>query len=130
MMIKIKSGNKIFALLLDVREIKEGSLPVTDPSWPIQMLLMNRKKGHIVAKHTHKKILKSTKQPQEALVVIKGAIEASIFDNYGKLIKKQKALPGQCLLIVDGGHEVKMSKNSLIYAFKDGPYVDDKISLS
>jgi hypothetical protein len=30
---------------------------------------------------------------------------------------------------VDGGHEVKIKRNALIYAFKDGPYVDDKIFL-
>jgi hypothetical protein len=102
---------------------------VTHPSWPLQLLLMKRKQGHVVSKHMHKKIRKITQQPQEALVVIKGAVQASIFDRKGKLIAKKNISAGQCLLIVDGAHEVKMTKNSLIYAFKDGPHVDDKISL-
>ena len=129
MVTKIKSGNKIFALIIDLSSIKEGAFPITDPSWPLQLLLMKRKQGHVVAKHMHKKIRKISKQPQEAIVVIKGAIEASIFDRKGKIIAKKNISSGQCLLIVDGAHEVKIIKNALIYAFKDGPYVEDKISL-
>ena len=129
MITKIKSGNRIFALIIDFFSIKEGSFPVTDPSWALQLLLMKRQQGHVVFKHTHKKIAKITKQPQEALVVIKGALEAGIFNSRGKLVAKKSISAGQCLLLVDGGHEIKFSKNSLVYAFKDGPYVDDKILL-
>ena len=129
MITKIESGNKIFALLIDLSDIHEGTSPVTNPSWPIQLLLMKRRKGHVVPKHTHKKIIKSTKQPQEAIVVIKGEIEASIFDRKGKFIAQKKVSSGQCLLIADGGHEIKITKNTLIYAFKDGPYREDKIIL-
>ena len=126
---EVKSGNKIFALVFDLSSIKEGSFPVTDASWPIQLLLMNRQRGHVVKKHMHKKIRKISQQPQEAIVVMKGVIQASIFDRKGKLIAKKTISSGQCLLMVDGGHEVKIIKDALIYAFKDGPYVDDKIFL-
>ena len=129
MIIDIKSGKKIFARIFDLSGIKEGSFPVTNPSWPIQLLLMNRKKGHVVAKHMHKKLRKISRQPQEALVVIKGSAQASIFDRKGKFLAKKKVSAGQCLLIVDGAHEVKFTQNSLAYAFKDGPHKDDKIQL-
>ena len=129
MITEIKSGNKIFALLIDLKEAKEGAFAVTHPSWPLQLLLMKRKKGHVVTKHMHRKIKKFSKQPQEALVVVRGAIEADIFDRKNKLLAKKKVTSGQCLLIVDGAHEVKFTKHSLVYAFKDGPFVNDKISL-
>ena len=129
MVTKIKSGNKIFALVLDLSSIKEGTFPITDPSWSLQLLLMKRKQGHVVVKHVHKKIRKVSRQPQEALVVVRGTIEASIFDRKGKIIAKKNVSAGQCLLIVDGAHEIKIKKDALIYAFKDGPYIDDKIFL-
>ena len=129
MITEIKSGNKLFALLVDLSSIKEGTFPVTDPAWPLQLLLMKRKRGHVVLKHIHKKIRKTTRQPQEALVVIKGTVAVSIFDRKGKFIAKKNVSSGQCLLMVDGAHEIKMTKNSLLYAFKDGPYIDDKIFL-
>ena len=128
--IRQKGGSrKLFALLLDLKGLKEGSFGVTDPRWSIQTLLMNRKKGHVVKKHMHKKILKSTKQPQEALVVIKGELLANIFDRKGVLLAKQAVSAGQCLLILDGAHEAVFKKDALVYAFKDGPYIDDKIAL-
>lgn len=130
MITEVKQGKKIFAVVYDLSSIKEeGAYPVTDPAWPLQLLLMKRKKGHVVSKHAHKKIRKVSKQPQEALVVMRGAILASIFDSKGKIIAKKNVSAGQCLLIVDGAHEVKIIKDALIYAFKDGPYVDDKVSL-
>ena len=129
MITKIKSGKKIFALVIDLSSLKEGMHPVTDPSWPLQLLLMKRRQGHVVLKHIHKKILKTTQQSQEGLVVVRGAIQASIFDRKGKFIAKKNVSSGQCLLIVDGAHEVKITKNALMYEFKSGPYVDDKIFL-
>ena len=129
MKIEIKQGKKIFAVVYDLSSIKEGTHPATDPSWPIQVLLMKRKQGYVVTKHIHKKIRKISKQPQEALVVIKGALQASIFDRKGKFIAKKNVSAGQCLLLADGAHEIKMTKNALVFAFKDGPHVDDKIFL-
>lgn len=119
----------MFAVIMDLESLQEGAFPVTDPAWSIQLLLMNRKKGHVVAKHTHKKITKTTQQPQEAIVVMKGAIEASIFDEKGNLIEKKNVTAGQCLLLVRGGHEVRIIEDALMYAFKDGPFVDDTILL-
>ncbi len=126
---EITSAGEIFAIALDLESIQEGSFPATDPAWSIQLLLMNRKKGHVVAKHTHKKIPKTTQQPQEAMVVIKGAIEASIFDEKADLIEKITITAGQCLMILRGAHEVRFLDDALVYAFKDGPFTDDKIAL-
>lgn len=129
MITEIKSGDEVFAAIVDLESSREGSFPATDPSWTIQLLMMNRKKGHVVTKHSHKKIPKTTQQPQEALVVIKGAIEASIFDEKGDLIENAAVKAGQCLLILKGWHEVRVTDDALMYAFKDGPFLDDKISL-
>jgi hypothetical protein len=126
---EIESGGELFAAIVDLESIQEGAFPVTDPTSAIQLLLMNRKKDHVVAKHTHKKITKTTQQPQEAIVVMKGAIEASIFDEQGILIEKPRVTAGQCLLMLKGGHEVRVIEDALMYAFKDGPFIDDTIKL-
>ena len=127
--IRQKGSKKLFAILLDLSDIQEGTFPATDPRWSLQLLLMNRKRGHVVKKHMHRLVSKTTKQPQEAFVVVKGAVEARIFDRKGILVAKKTVSAGQCLLIIDGAHEVEMKKDTLAYAFKDGPHVDDKIFL-
>src|SRR3989344_6342512 len=124
---KHKKKKELLALILDVSDMQEGSFGVTEPSWSLQVLMMKRRAGHVVRKHMHKKIRKSTKQPMEALVVIRGAVQASIFDRKGILAAKKRVSAGQCLLIVDGAHEVAIQKNALMYAFKDGLHVQDKV---
>ena len=119
----------LFALLIDIEESSGGTVPVTDPSWSLQLLVMNRTKGHVVRKHMHKKLSKSSSQPMEAMVVVRGEIQVNIFDRKGVLLAKQAVRTGQCLLIVDGAHEVVFKKNALVYGFKDGPYIEDKIAL-
>src|SRR3989344_3333832 len=129
MITRIKSGNKIFALLVDFKNLDEGPLPITSPSCSLQMLMMKRKREYVVKKHMHKKLPKYSKQPQEAVVVVKGELKAIIFDRKGNILAKKKVSEGQCLFMMDGGLEVKITKNALAYEFKNGPYVEDKIPL-
>ena len=119
----------LFALLIDIEESSEGTVSVTDPSWSLQLLVMNRTKGHVVRKHMHKKLSKSSSQPMEAMVVVRGEIQANIYDRTGAPGREGSVSAGQCLLIIDGAHEVHVKKDALIYAFKDGPYKGDKIPL-
>ena len=127
---KILSKGKTFAILLDVKDIAEGAHSITHSKGALQMLMMKRKAGHVVKKHMHKRISKSTTQPQEGIVVVKGAVRAIIYDRKGKKVGACSVTAGQCLLILDGAHKVEMTKSSLIYEFKTGPYVEDKIYLS
>jgi hypothetical protein len=125
----IPSKGKPLALLLDLKDTPAGAHPVTESSWALQLLMMNRPAGHVVRKHMHKRILKSTKQPQEGMVVIQGAIRVTISDRKGKKVAVCTVSAGQCLLVMDGAHEVKMLKPTRMFEFKSGPYVDDKIPL-
>jgi anti-sigma factor ChrR (cupin superfamily) len=129
MISQVKFGKQVLARVYDFANLSFGTFPVTSPQESLQVLLMKRQKGHVVTKHMHKKIKKFTEQPAEALVVIKGLLTAKIFNRQGKFIKQVKVKPGQCLLIIDGAHEVTITKSALIFAFKDGPFVEDKIIL-
>src|SRR3989344_2089018 len=85
----------LFALLIDIEESSGGTVPVTDPSWSLQLLVMNRTKGHVVRKHMHKKLSKSSSQPMEAMGVVRGEIQVNIFDRKGVLLAKQAVRAGQ-----------------------------------
>jgi hypothetical protein len=125
----IPAKGKPLALLLDLKDIDEGTYPVSDASGALQLLMMKRKAGHVVKKHMHKRILKSTKQPQEGMVVMQGAISVTLFDRKGTKVSACTVSAGQCLLVMDGAHEVNMLKPTRMFEFKSGPYVDDKIFL-
>ena len=119
---EIRKRGKLFALLVDLSDAQDGTHPASEHSWPQQVLLMKRPKGYVVRKHTHKKIPRTSAQPMEALVVIKGEVQATIFDRKGAFIAKKNVASGQCLIILDGAHEVTFTKNTSAYEFKPGPY--------
>lgn len=129
MITEIKSEKKVFALIADFKDLGEGTFPITNPRCTLQMLMMKRNKGYVVKKHMHKKIPKHTKQPQEAVVLIKGELDAVMFNRKGKIIGQSKVKAGQCLFIFDGGLEVKITKKCLLFEFKNGPYIEDKVWL-
>ena len=126
---EIKVGNKVFAVIIDLADAPSGAHPATDAAWPLQLLTMNRESGHVVPKHMHKRLIRTSNQPQEALVVIRGAVRAVIYDRKGKVVGRCNITAGQCLILADGGHEVAFTKDTLAYEFKTGPYMDDKIKL-
>ncbi|OGG45165.1 hypothetical protein A2673_03680 [Candidatus Kaiserbacteria bacterium RIFCSPHIGHO2_01_FULL_50_13] len=126
---EIKVGKKTYGLIIDLADAVSGAHPATDPRWPLQLLLMKRPKGHVVPKHMHKRLPRITRQPQEALVLVRGEVRVVICDRKKKRIGTYTVKAGQCLFLADGGHEVTFTKNTIAYEFKTGPYVADKISL-
>ena len=77
----------------------------------------------------HEKVLKSSEQPQEAIVVVAGSLRVKIFGRDGTKVGVYEVFTGQCMLIADGAHEVEMTSDTLAYEFKTGPYVPDKIMI-
>jgi hypothetical protein len=126
---EIVSDGTVFALIADVSDVPEGIHPLTDPAWPLQVLMRKHGKGHRVAKHAHKALSRTATQLNEGLVVIAGTLRVRIFDAAGKDIGVYDISPGQCLLMLTGGHEVEVIEDAIVYEFKNGPYHDDKIPL-
>ena len=126
---EIKAGKTLFGLIIDLKDVPIGTHPASDAKWSLQLLLMNRKRGHTVMNHMHKRIVKTTKQPQEGLVIIRGEARVVIADRKKKIIGTYTVKAGQCLFLADGAHQVTFTKNSLAFEFKTGPYVADKIPL-
>jgi hypothetical protein len=129
MITEIKKDKKIMALLVDNSDISDGTHPITDPNYSLQMIMMSRKKGHIFAKHTHEKINRSIPMLQEAVIVNKGKLLVTICERDGKDVGAYEVLAGQCLFLVDGGYKIEVLEDVLFYEFKNGPFREDKILL-
>lgn len=129
MITEIKFKDKLIALLVDNRDIEDGTHPITDSKWSLQLLMMKRKAGHIFAKHTHRAINRSVPDLQEAIVVTSGKLLITVCDRNGKDIGDYEVSSSQCLFLVDGGYKVKVSEDAAFYEFKNGPHFEDKILL-
>ncbi|MDP2705016.1 MAG: hypothetical protein U1D31_01115 [Patescibacteria group bacterium] len=129
MITEIKSGNKIVALLVDNSDIQDGTHPITDSKWSLQLLMMRRKVGHVFAKHTHSAIDRSIPDLQEAIVVTEGKLLITVCEREGKDVGAYEVSAGQCLFLADGGYKIEVLKDAAFYEFKNGPHEDDKILL-
>jgi hypothetical protein len=129
MITEIKFKNKIVALLVDNSDIEDGTHPITDSKWSLQLLMMRRKTGHVFAKHTHSAINRETPDLQEAIVVTAGKLLITVCDRGGEDIGAYEVSSGQCLFLADGGYKIEVLKDAAFYEFKNGPHEDDKILL-
>lgn len=127
---EIKLKNKLIALLVDNSNLKEdGTFPVTDSSFPLQMIMMKRANGHVFAKHTHERLERKINFLQEVIIVNKGKLLINVCSREGESIGSYEVSSGQCLFLIDGGYEIEVLEDALFYEFKNGPYIEDKILL-
>jgi hypothetical protein len=129
MITKIFSKEILVALLVDAADINEGTHPITDSAWSLQMLMMKRKPGHVFQKHTHSLINRETKDLQEAVVVTQGKLLITVCDRNGNDVGAYEVSAGQSLFLVNGGYKLEVLEDVLFYEFKNGPHEEDKIPL-
>jgi hypothetical protein len=126
---EIKLKNKLLALLIGVSDVNEGTHPITDSKYALQLLMMKRKTGHVFAKHTHKIIPRTVPTMQEAIVITKGKLLVTVCDRDGTYVGKYEVSAGQCLFVVEGGFGIDVLEDVCFYEFKNGPHEDDKVLL-
>lgn len=121
----IKNKKTIIGIL--VRNIKPGSLPVTDGKEPLQVVTLKHPKGKYLAAHTHRPVQRKTERMQECLLVKKGRVKIDLYGPNKKLFKKIIMKVGDFMILQNGGIGIHMLENSECVELKNGPFVEDKI---
>lgn len=110
----------------------EDSLKRVDlmsPDSSLQLALINMRQEETFIPHVHEEfeLKKHSRNTQETWVVIKGKIEAYLFDLDTSPLTKVVLKEGDALITLRGGHNYKcLSPKSLVYEFKSGPYDEVK----
>jgi cupin fold WbuC family metalloprotein len=91
----------------------------------LQLATLRMEKGKTFRPHQH--IWKPTPVDriiaQESWVIIKGSVEASLFDTDGTLLEKQVLRQGDCSMTFEGGHTyLILEDDTVVYEYKTGPY--------
>lgn len=96
--------------------------PIADAEHFLQALSFELPAETVIKAHGHNLQQRKTTHTHEALVVFKGSIELSIYDIDKSLLEKQVLKPGDCYMIVNGGHSLRALVPSTVFEFKNGPY--------
>ena len=118
----IKDG-KTYALFFrkDIRT-EDGVRFPTPRDASLQVGVFDRDEGYIVKPHRHpERDLKIT-QTAEFLYVASGKAEVSIFDDAWNEIAKETVSQGDFVLLLLGGHSLRMLEQTRLVEVKQGPY--------
>ena len=89
-------------------------------------------RGAVVAPHTHRATERRVTGMSELLMVREGRCEVDLYDAPKTLVATLDLMAGDLLLMVAGGHGVRMTERCVILEMKQGPFTgpDDKVLLT
>lgn len=121
----IKQDDKIIALVFDGR-LEDGTKPLTDEKWPLQVLGLKHPKGKVLAAHCHRLTQRTTESLMEMLMILSGLVRVTIYYRQAP-IETVELAAGQGVMIVDGGIGIEVLEDAEMMEFKNGPFADDKV---
>ncbi len=79
-------------------------------------------------RHIHKVLPRQLMGTSEVLIVKEGRCLADIYDNDRNLVVTRELCTGDIMLMIDGGHGLRMLEDTVFLEVKQGPYtgVDEK----
>lgn len=96
---------------------------LTYASEELQVSARKYSKEFTVKPHSHLKLERQTTSTAESWVVMRGSVQASLFDVDDTLIESVLLEEGDCMVFLNGGHGLKAgSEGAVVYEFKNGPY--------
>ena len=123
---KIVHKRELYALIIRAKKQfkKKGVNFITNERDFLQVGFLKHNKDHNIKAHSHKKRNLKITFMSECLLLKKGELRVTFFDNKGKSIKKNKILKkNDIILLIKGGHGFKINKSSEIIEIKQGPYI-------
>lgn len=127
---------KIYSLSKDIilhiifnKEDFENRTNIVDPDQFLQVAALKLNSGKTFHPHKHliQKSANKDRIAQESWVVINGSVKVDYYDINGQFLQSEILRNGDCTITLYGGHNyTSLEKDTMIYEFKTGPYVDTK----
>lgn len=129
--INSKVDGKLLHIIYWPSDKDTGRVPITPEGEILQAAAINLVEGQTFKAHKHLPTIRETMGTQESWIVIRGTVEAILYDVDDTIISRELLSPGCLSITFRGGHNYKsLTSNTLVYEFKNGPYmgiVADKV---
>jgi hypothetical protein len=103
------------------RDPRETTFPVPE-TLPLQVGFVVYPAGGEVARHEHVPLERHLDRTCEVLVVRSGACDIDLYDGDHRLVETKTLAQGDVILLVDGGHGLRMRRDTVLLEVKQGPY--------
>jgi hypothetical protein len=116
---------KLLAIIIDPSGDESSKNFYTEDSLDIQVASFKLKKDDNIDRHYHLAQNRSISTTSEVIYVISGILEVSIYDDEMDLVKTTEIDNGKIIVLLSGGHEIKIIEDSNFIEVKQGPYDEE-----
>ncbi len=95
---------------------------LTEDEHNLQAMVFQMPAGTKSSPHKHNPQERKTSQTHEALLLLEGSVELSIYDIDHSFVDKVVLNEGDCYVIINGGHNINALTDVTFFEFKNGPY--------
>lgn len=124
----ITCQGRTLAIILRTGYSKDGIEFFTPSDFSQQLAYMKRPEGYCIPPHVHNPVPREVHYTHEVLFLKSGRVRVDFYQSCETYLKSRVLLPGDVILLCDGGHGFAMLEESEIIEVKQGPYAgeDDK----
>ena len=99
---------------------------LSDPSWGQQLAHMRYAAGKEVPRHYHPPAPRTVYGTPETLVVRSGVVDLDVYTSAGERVTTVRLGPGDVVMLLAGGHGLRVVADADILEIKQGPWLGDK----
>jgi hypothetical protein len=104
-------------------DVAPGLQAYSDDGDFIQVLSWRYDQGKQLLPHIHNEVPRASTVTQEAVIVLSGSLEASVYDDNRQLVKTVELTAGETMVFLAGGHGYQiLADDTRVIEVKDGPY--------
>ena len=119
---EIRADGELLAIVVSRDLRPDRTTFVTSDSLPQQLGFVVYPGGGEVARHFHLPLHRELDGTSEVLLIREGRCELDLFDADRLLVATRELVTGDVVLLVAGGHGLRMLEDTTLLEVKQGPY--------
>jgi hypothetical protein len=120
---RIEFGGRLFAILVRAWYDQPGLNFLTENDQPMQLAYMRHPTGKRIESHVHLPHERTVKQTAETLLLRKGRLLVTFYEEDGTKLDSRILHQGDVILLLQGGHGFEVLEEVEMFEVKQGPYV-------
>ena len=119
---RISDGDEVLAYVIRAQMMPDRTTFVTPPESKQQVGFFVYSEGGEVARHVHLPVERTIVGNSEVLLVREGRCEVDIYSDDRRLVATRELGVGDVVVMIGGGHGLRMLEDTVLFAIKQGPY--------
>lgn len=125
MLEKIQVDGKLAALIIRRGTGVKSSTFFSPSNLYFQLAIFMRPKDFEEGPHYHKRLVRKVTRVEQFLYLLDGAMQVNFYNRKRKLKKTKRVGKGDGILLIQGVHSLKITKDTKAISVKQGPFLGD-----